>query len=1510
MAEVIKKIRTPNGDLPIDYNALANKPDLDKKLNTSGGTVTGDLTIEGDLRVQGNAVETHLENVKIPQNSLTLRDGASQGLLDNEYTGIVAEKYDGANDGMLVFDKGGTAYVGDEGDLQPLATRGNVTNNNLVKWDQQNLTLVDAGESVDSIGQKIDAKAHLSHTTKQENIGYSIDVPSDSANYAEVTKVGGMTRKCTNLLGGIALANRIKEVNVNAIIDTANKTVFYYAGGMENKIIFNTFKPNTQYTFFIKGSGSARYPNLTIKYTDGTETAFQFSAANTDETLVRVSDATKSVESLVGSWYDGSSTLYYDECGIFEGVLSVNEFESYFEGLRSAKVTEIKSVGVNLLSEQRLIAATNASDEGDYIKFRNQLATISNTLFKPKTVYILSFVGKIDVGNGRLAIKYTDGTVDNAIINSTTDVLVTIHSNDEKTIASIDTSFGDSGNVWIKKGTLMLNEGVIALPYTPYVEHTLHIPEAMQALDGYCQGVNEKYFNSVVWDSETNKKWFKRRVKQKIFDGTENFVAWTNGSTFIGVTLDGMDYDYSYGQDIRGVCSHFKILIGGQIVESALCFRQGGDMARFYFVDSSLTSVADWKNFFATQYAEGNPVVLVYGMAKEEVIDISGFIATDNFIRVENNGTLTFENEYKYNVPSTVQFYENTNELISADEFIGDLTGTAKRAVADKEGRNIEQTYATKTEMNEKLAVSVKKTYSGIKHQEAIPSDVASYAAAQKIGGMSYKTKNLLKPFAVGSSNWNGYTITRNADGSTTITGAATGAKEMLIDIVDVINYPVYMSAGETYTLTVTKDGVPIEIGEKVDYKDAAGGTYWGWPGDTTRARALTKLYAQKTVSAGDNTTLNGVYKAILTKENTALPYEPYFEGLRSAKVTEVESVGVNLFGGNSTENPQYMGDYYCNSNGIISSNADYNCFVIPIVGGKTYFFWSFANSLPCAIIHFLDDNGLLGVNTALYGKPSGAIIALSGAKYMRFAISKDTTEDICINESNAAYNGKYYPYVKCTLPIPEAVQSLDGYGEGINESAYNYIDWEKKQFVKYTSKVVFDGSPDENWMMHQFSNLSAYIIPFPGERLKGGGVICDKFEVLPHITGQVDGTVGVAVEGVDLNNGGVFFGVKGLASSVEEWRNYLVNNPVTVVIALANPIVTDISDILPNEVIQVEDNGTLTFANEFSYDVPYEVNFYDEIDEIVAANEIVGDLIGTASMAQCDATGRNIATGYVKQEPVYYHQFKVQKYKNGNFVVDMWDLGTTISFNGLKCFVLNSAGERVYLSSIYTSTGSGTIYTPDGTAVPIYYDDYPDLNTIYFYDKEGAEAWSGTQYESSNVGNAITISYSRSVVDEMSVSVGETTVTETELKKLKSDGAGCEKIGEWATESGWMDMSEVTEYYDQYGCWYINAQHNNYGYYDFVSLLKKAKFVQVKARGEYGTCNSIFSVGTFENGGYHSSDTASYPGYVIADITVFTTPDWYNNGEDTDIVLLSKKFVSLYNHSTGMDPFQFTFYR
>lgn len=114
----------------------------------AGGTMDGSLTINGDLTVNGTAttVEIFNENVNVEDNTITLRHNTTTGLQNGDYTGIIAHKYDGTNNGMLVFDNTGTAYVGDEGDLQPLATRSFSDNDDgaIVAWDASAKTLVKA----------------------------------------------------------------------------------------------------------------------------------------------------------------------------------------------------------------------------------------------------------------------------------------------------------------------------------------------------------------------------------------------------------------------------------------------------------------------------------------------------------------------------------------------------------------------------------------------------------------------------------------------------------------------------------------------------------------------------------------------------------------------------------------------------------------------------------------------------------------------------------------------------------------------------------------------------------------------------------------------------------------------------------------------------------------------------------------------------------------------------------------------------------------------------------------------------------------------------------------------------------------------------------------------------------------------------------------------------------------------------------------------------------------------
>jgi uncharacterized protein YjbI with pentapeptide repeats len=141
---------TIGGDLTVNQNV--NTDDLNVTtdatvggdLEVSGDTTLTDTTVDGTLQVNGDiiqngsAYETHAEKVYTKNDLIFTRDGAVSALSAGDFTGIQAEKYDGTNDGQLVFDRNGEARVGDVGDTEPLMTRdelANMTDGYPVIWD-------------------------------------------------------------------------------------------------------------------------------------------------------------------------------------------------------------------------------------------------------------------------------------------------------------------------------------------------------------------------------------------------------------------------------------------------------------------------------------------------------------------------------------------------------------------------------------------------------------------------------------------------------------------------------------------------------------------------------------------------------------------------------------------------------------------------------------------------------------------------------------------------------------------------------------------------------------------------------------------------------------------------------------------------------------------------------------------------------------------------------------------------------------------------------------------------------------------------------------------------------------------------------------------------------------------------------------------------------------------------------------------------------------------------------
>lgn len=144
----------------------------DKKLDKNGGTIAGNLSVNGGVTVGGN-LTVNGTTTTIDSTTLQVKDKLIEVAHGNTTkltspAGLVVPKYDGTNSGALVFDGDGMAQVGKvvldaagnidttQSGLQTLATRTNLVGGNLVEYDSTNKTLVDSKKKVGDFALKTD----------------------------------------------------------------------------------------------------------------------------------------------------------------------------------------------------------------------------------------------------------------------------------------------------------------------------------------------------------------------------------------------------------------------------------------------------------------------------------------------------------------------------------------------------------------------------------------------------------------------------------------------------------------------------------------------------------------------------------------------------------------------------------------------------------------------------------------------------------------------------------------------------------------------------------------------------------------------------------------------------------------------------------------------------------------------------------------------------------------------------------------------------------------------------------------------------------------------------------------------------------------------------------------------------------------------------------------------------------------------------------------------------------
>ena len=325
--------RGDRGKIAYDHSQSAHAPsNAEANQNAFSNITVGDTTIEANSKT----------------DTLTLEAGSNITLTPDTSTDKVTITATDTTYSDATTSTSGLMSGSDKTKLNGIATGAEV-NQNAFSNVKIGSTTVAADSKTDTL--EIAASFSDGSDLPLKSLTASI-VPvqagSGDPSPTNVRPISGWTeevikRTGTNLIGGNLFANAVKNAMPSATIDEAEKTVsFTSSATLDNYIVVNDrtygdyyipFKENTSYTFVLVGYNSkttANASNLRIYYTDGTNTTLSFdSTSATKQTKIYTTPASKTVNRLSKTNQDGTAVLYYDECGIFEGAITAQDFEPY-----------------------------------------------------------------------------------------------------------------------------------------------------------------------------------------------------------------------------------------------------------------------------------------------------------------------------------------------------------------------------------------------------------------------------------------------------------------------------------------------------------------------------------------------------------------------------------------------------------------------------------------------------------------------------------------------------------------------------------------------------------------------------------------------------------------------------------------------------------------------------------------------------------------------------------------------------------------------------------------------------------------------------------------------------------------------------------------------------------------------------------------------------------------------------------------------------------------------------
>lgn len=732
-----------------------------KKYDKTGGTIDGNVTVTGDLTVQGTTITENAETLDVKANVITTN---SEGVplinlsglgIRTDATNVYGIMYDPQSDsvklGLGSLDEDNN-FTFNQGEGLPIAVRDDstaFTDKHVIVWDAAGDKFVDGGKAVSDLPTLAGNNDFTGENTFEEaiqakkgtvvknsldetnyNAGYisrndwTYLFPSDSGtfaltkniptDYATQTALANTQRQVDGLY---TLLEQKGEIYVQTATDTY--TTRETAGG-ENiadgvqtpvkKITGKTVKTTNLFSGENVTTGNCTYENGVAKqiaadnsstlvwkaqlYKDTTfvsqvEVQFLNTGRTPALTFEKTSDVNclafglngASVDTLlsiyISEFPNGEYTITWNVLNTTQGSISWNDimlnegstalpYMPYFSGLKNAFFKEIVSTGRNLIPYPYADGMSKAENGITFTVNTDGTITVNGTataraqffLYQNKEELMGMEKGKTcicsmnDSSTNLLiyADYYSNGEWKYPAFTSTGSNFVVPDSWEGVQLYILVESGETLSNLVLKP---MLNYGSSALPYEPYTQSVLSLPEAVELTE----------YDTAY--PETGE--IQRQSNTLTFNGTETWNDLSDDTRYIyGINLPtpavlapykGVICNLFPSSDVNGV--YLTGIVDGTYKSLAAQFLKSSF--------PQFDSVTAWKAYLAAQSAAGNPLTVTYKTAEVQSTKQADFSA-DSYIAWKNGSETIKQGDTDNSIYGAENTVEQDYYLLTAPE--------------------------------------------------------------------------------------------------------------------------------------------------------------------------------------------------------------------------------------------------------------------------------------------------------------------------------------------------------------------------------------------------------------------------------------------------------------------------------------------------------------------------------------------------------------------------------------------------------------------------------------------------------------------------------------------------------------------------------------------------------------------------------------------------------------------------------------------------------------------------